>query len=58
MDQNSVNDFNIGSDLDISKDERFIGPISESERRRRVFNYLRKKYRKAFMKKFCYSCRK
>ena len=38
--------------------ERYIGPITESERRRRVLNYLKKKYNKQFMKKFCYSCRK
>lgn len=41
-----------------SGDERFIGPISESERRRRVVNYLKKKYNKIFMKKFTYKCRK
>ena len=35
-----------------------IGPISEGERRRRVHRYLRKKYNKAFMKKFSYKCRK
>ena len=46
------------SDMNMDSSENFIGPISESERRRRVLNYLKKKYNKIFMKKFCYSCRK
>lgn len=38
--------------------ERRVGPLFESERRRRVLRYLRKKHNKAFMKKFVYGCRK
>ena len=39
------------------KQERYIGPLKESDRRRKVLAYLKKKYNKAFSKKFCYSCR-
>ena len=45
-------------EMSYTMDERFIGVLPISERYRRVFNYLKKKYNKAFMKKFCYSCRK
>lgn len=38
--------------------DRMVGPITETDRRKRVLRYLRKKYNKAFSKKFCYSCRK
>ena len=58
IDQNSANDFRIGSDMEFDESERCIGPLPESERRRRVVHYLTKKYNKAFMKKFCYKCRK
>ena len=44
--------------MTMSDEERFIGPIPESERHRRVLKYLQKKYNKIFMKKFTYSCRK
>ena len=58
MDQNSANGFRIESDLEFDETESMIGPIPKSERRRRVIHYLTKKYNKAFMKKFCYKCRK
>ena len=46
------------SDTEMNSNERMIGPITYSERRRKVLNYFNKKYNKAHMKKFIYSCRK
>jgi len=37
---------------------RYVGPITETLRLAKVRHYLKKKYNKAFSKKYTYTCRK
>jgi len=39
-------------------DQKYIGPLTESQRLAKVQKYLAKKRNKATSKKFCYKCRK
>lgn len=45
-------------ELELPPEVRYIGPLSEAERLRKVTNYLKKKYEKLFSKKHVYTCRK
>ena len=51
--------FKIQTDSDEKKHSvRYIGPLTEEERLKRVIRYWQKKWNKALTSKFIYTCRK